>query len=63
MEDEAYDLLQEIDSEGEGLTDWERRFVADLIDREELDYNGEPSWSCSQREADKIREIHEARIR
>lgn len=48
------DMLDEIDEDGEDLTDWEVKFVGDLVDRQ-MDV-----FSPSQ--ADVIRKIHSQRV-
>ena len=50
-QDDARDLLEEIDSVGKDLTEWEVDFVADLIDNWQGDF--EP------RQIEKIQEIYE----
>lgn len=54
MDRTTLDLLREVDDMGVGLTEWEVKFIGDLIDRDVT--------SFTKDQADKILEIHQARV-
>lgn len=56
---EAWELLDEIDKLGDGLSDWEIEFVEDLVKRRA----GGPGYTLSEPQIIKIEQIHERRVR
>jgi hypothetical protein len=54
--DEAQALLDDIDTNGTGLTDWEADFVDDMLKKTDDGYGP------TNREAEKLCQIHEDRV-
>ena len=54
MSAEIKEILEEIDTKGKGLTDWELKFVADILERKQETF--------STKQENMIRKILEERV-
>lgn len=57
-QDSLWDMVEEIDSLGEGLTEWEVDFVESLMEQRA----SSPAMKLSSRQASHIQTIHQNRI-